>query len=163
MRVYRARCRLAMSALLIEESDYSLLPTLTVHGNYNRKGSSPNCGDGLRTALLPTLSASNYGWNKGGAAGREGPARPSLETIAKRGMLPTLLASHPEALRDRRGMKHQSMLPTLTRRDEKGPGPANKHRGGKDLPGTLGGHLSPDWCAAFMGFPPGWLDLDDSL
>lgn len=40
----------------------SLLPTLTVHGNYNRKGSSPTSGDGLATAILkmPTLCARDY-------------------------------------------------------------------------------------------------------
>jgi hypothetical protein len=35
-------------------SDYGvqgLLPTLTVDGNYNRKGASPTSGDGLATAL----------------------------------------------------------------------------------------------------------------
>jgi hypothetical protein len=128
-----------MSALLTDERASSLLPTLTVAGNYNRKGASPNSGNGLRTALLPTLSASQYGSNKGGAAGREGPDRPSLETLAKRGM-----------------------LPTLTTRDEKGPGPANKSKGGRDLPHTLGGHLNPNWCRWFMGFPEGWLDVDDA-
>lgn len=37
----------------------ALLPTLTVCGNYNRKGASPTSGDGLITALkkLPTLCA----------------------------------------------------------------------------------------------------------
>lgn len=35
------------------------LPTITVYGNYNRKGSSKKSGDGLATALarLPTLMA----------------------------------------------------------------------------------------------------------
>jgi hypothetical protein len=38
----------------------SLLPTLTVTGNYNRKGASRTSGDGLATVLkrmLPTLTA----------------------------------------------------------------------------------------------------------
>lgn len=38
----------------------SLLPTLTVHGNYNRKGLSKTSGDGLATVLrrmMPTLTA----------------------------------------------------------------------------------------------------------
>lgn len=35
-------------------------------------------------SLLPTPSASNYGTNKGGAAGRVGKERPSLQTMAKR-------------------------------------------------------------------------------
>lgn len=40
----------------------SLLPTLTVCGNYNAKGASKNSGDGLATALgrLPTLVARDY-------------------------------------------------------------------------------------------------------
>ena len=38
-----------------------LLPTLTVHGNYNRKGASKNSGDGLATAIrrMPTLRATD--------------------------------------------------------------------------------------------------------
>lgn len=139
MRAYRSRCQRAMSALLTADRESSLLPTLTVSGNYNRKGASPNSGDGLRTALLPTLSASTYGSNKGGANGRVGKDRPSIETLAKRGM-----------------------LPTLTTRDEKGPGPASKSKGGRDLPHALGGHLNPEWCLWFMGFPEGWLDVDDA-
>jgi hypothetical protein len=31
--------------------------------------------------LLPTPTAQLYGYNKGGAAGRTGPPRPSLETL----------------------------------------------------------------------------------
>lgn len=40
----------------------SLLPTLTVSGNWNRKGASKTSGDGLATALrrLPTLFASDF-------------------------------------------------------------------------------------------------------
>lgn len=40
----------------------ALLPTLTVCGNWNRKGASANSGDGIATALkrLPTLCASDY-------------------------------------------------------------------------------------------------------
>lgn len=39
-----------------------MLPTLTVCGNYNRKGLSPTSGNGLATALrlLPTLAATDY-------------------------------------------------------------------------------------------------------
>jgi hypothetical protein len=47
-----------------ERLDRQMLPTLTVHGNYNRKGASANSGDGLATALnreaLPTLCARDY-------------------------------------------------------------------------------------------------------
>lgn len=41
------------------------------------------------SCLLPTPSASSYGTNQGGAAGRTGKARPSLETMAKKNLWPT--------------------------------------------------------------------------
>ena len=41
------------------------------------------------SSLLPTPTASSYGRNKGGA-NPNGPARPSLATMAKRGLLMTL-------------------------------------------------------------------------
>lgn len=165
MRAYRSRSRRAMSALLTSETACSLLPTLTVcqrdnrggenpsgpvrpsletlaragvlptltvAGNYNRKGASPNSGDGLRTALLPTLLASAE--DKGGTTYGRG-------NLTLRGSL--------------------QLLPTLTTRDEKGPGPAHTG-GGADLPQALGGHLSPAWCLWFMGFPADWLDVDDA-
>ena len=40
-------------------------------------------------SLLPTPSASSYGTNQGGAAGRVGPVRPSLETMARHNLWPT--------------------------------------------------------------------------
>jgi hypothetical protein len=76
--------------------------------------------------------------NKGGA-NPEGPFRPSLVEMARRGRL----------------------LPTLACRDEKGPGPTHT-KSGVDLPQTLGGHLNPMWCLWFMGFPADWLDVDDA-
>ena len=39
--------------------------------------------------MLPTPSASPYGTNQGGAAGRVGPVRPSLQTMARKMMWPT--------------------------------------------------------------------------
>jgi hypothetical protein len=148
MRAFRAQCRRAMSALLTAEGACLLLPTLTVCQRYNR-GGEPSLQTLARAALLPTLSTNPAPYNT-----RRGVKYP--------GLLPTLLASHPEALRDRRGRKHESMLPTLTARDEKGPGSAKKSRGGKGLPLTLGGHLSPAFCLWFMGFPADWLDVDDA-
>lgn len=57
-----------------------LLPTLTVKGNYSRKGASSRSGDGLATALskqglLPTLRASSGG-------GADSHGRPQLSTAA---------------------------------------------------------------------------------
>jgi hypothetical protein len=56
--------RLALVELPTLESDYGPLPTLTVHGNYNRVGASRTSGDGLHTALkraLPTHVADDTG------------------------------------------------------------------------------------------------------
>ncbi len=200
MRAYRAQLRRAMSALLTIANESSLLPTLAVDGNYNRRGASKNSGDGLRTALLPTLTVCQRD-NRGGAD-PNGPERPSLTTLAKRKLLPTLTSSlanrggaresemrrhspsldailrtslgsapvaapissavdSPSPVNGARRARTRSLLPTLTTRDEKGPG--LKHtRGGRDLPQTLGGHLNPDWCRWFMGFPAAWLDVDDA-
>lgn len=46
-----------------------------------------NLDDGL--ALLPTPSAVSYGSNQGGAAGRIGPVRHSLESLVRLALLPT--------------------------------------------------------------------------
>jgi hypothetical protein len=46
-----------------------------------RRGNGPNLDDAI--ALLPTPSASSYGTNRGGAAGRTGPVRESLDTMAR--------------------------------------------------------------------------------
>lgn len=132
--------------------------------------------DEAGSSLLPTLSAQSYGSNQGGAAGRSGKIRYSLEALVKRDLLPTLtrignlvapsmqkwpshqrlmptlLASHPESLRDRKGL---SLLPTLCARDEKGPGPAHT-KAGSDLPQAVGGRLSPTFCEWYMGFPVGF-------
>jgi len=43
--------------------------------------------------LLPTPSAVNYGSNCGGAAGRQGKNRPSLQTMARKGLWPTPTAN----------------------------------------------------------------------
>ncbi len=141
-----------------------LLPTLTVHGNYNRKGASSESGDGLRTALLPTLLSSS--------AHQSSETFPRGNLTLKGALLPTLTASlasrggarESELRRNTPSLDAQlrTLLPTLTTRDEKGPGPAQKTKGGKDLPHTLGGHLNPEWCRWFMGFPAGWLDVDDA-
>lgn len=51
-----------ISGLGMTGTDGFLLPTLTVHGNYNKKGASKNSGDGLATALkkMPTLCARDW-------------------------------------------------------------------------------------------------------
>lgn len=84
--------------------------------------------------LLPTLTASSA--TRGSCPGEARRHSPNLETVVK-------------------------LLPTMTRRDDKGPG--TRRSGAADLPASLGGHLNPTWCLWFMGFPADWLDVDDAL
>ena len=59
-------------ALLTEESEYTFWPTVTVNGNYNRKGASRYSGDGLATAIKiwPTPRAANPGSRPNGKGGK---------------------------------------------------------------------------------------------
>jgi hypothetical protein len=55
--------RQTLAPLISVSAFGSLLPTLTVCGNYNAKGASASSGDGLATALkklMPTLVARDY-------------------------------------------------------------------------------------------------------
>lgn len=53
----------------------------------------PHTSGGVSFSLLPTPTAQRYGSNQGGSAGRAGKERASLDTLAKRGLLPTPVAS----------------------------------------------------------------------
>ena len=50
-------------------------------------------------ATFPTPTASSYGYGKGGAGGRVGPIRPSLEMMARKSLWPTPSASDGEGSR----------------------------------------------------------------
>jgi hypothetical protein len=123
----------------------SLLPTLTVCGNYNAKGASATSGDGLATALkrLPTLLASDG--SKGGPnqVRRSG----SLSLSAAVARLPTLTARDFRS--ERRSAAGFNKRAT-ERRGHTLPAKLDHEAGGK------GGPLNPDWCEWFMGFPIGW-------
>ena len=88
--------------------------------------------------LLPTLTATDYGSNRGGAAGRVGPVRESLQTMARHGRLPTLLARDWKDGQENRRTTVQRLRCAVTE------------------PEQLGGTLNPDWCEWFMGWPIGW-------
>lgn len=117
-------------------------------------------GDG--SSLLPTPSASSYGTNQGGAAGRVGRVGPSLQTMAAKNLWPTPTVSGNW---NRAGASPKSGdgLATAVNRwatqcssDDHGPrGKATN--GGRNLP-RVGGHLNPRWIAWLMGFPVDWLD-----
>jgi hypothetical protein len=85
---------------------------------------------------LPTVSASSYGSNKGGAAGRVGKERPSLETMARKNLWPTPMATDYKN-RGERKAHQQIQLQTL-----------------------VGGQLNPTWVELLMGYPEGWAELN---
>lgn len=129
----------------------------------------PHTSGGASFSLLPTPTAQRYGSNQGGSAGRAGKERASLDTLAKRGLLPTPLA------RDWRGKTAtwreggaglcnvldakrpvaRSVLPTPTVK-----GNHNKAgltaRSGDGLATAVGGTLHPQFVEWMMGLPCDW-------
>jgi hypothetical protein len=95
------------------------------------------------SGLLPTPSASSYGNNKGGAAGRTGPTRHSLQSMALHGLWPT------PTRRDWKDGSAQSCKNV----------PVNAllgravHQGSQEL-----GSLNPEFVEWLMGFPIGHTD-----
>jgi site-specific DNA-cytosine methylase len=76
---------------------------------------------------------------EGGAAGRLGMARPSLETMARKNLWPTPCA-----------------------RDSRDCGaPAEASRNTPSLAHQPGGQLNPTWVEWLMGYPLGWTELED--
>ncbi len=103
---------------------------------------------------LPTLTAQSYGRNKGGQ-NLDGPERPSLETMAKGGMLPTPTATDSQ----NRGYYQYSCgdhsKPVLALPGAVGAASSPQY-------GTGTGRLSPCFVEWMMGYPEGWTDVDDT-
>jgi hypothetical protein len=101
--------------------------------------SAPAC------SLLPTLTKSGN------------MLAPSMQKWpAHRNLLPTLMKSHPEGLRDRKGYK---LLPTLTAQSYGTNQGGSAGRTGpvrKSLAGLAEAALNPAWAEWYMGFPAGW-------
>ncbi len=130
----------------------------------------------LDGSALPTPTAQSYGTNKGGAAGRKGKARPSLETMAKSGLWPTPRASAnenrqtkptPSQLAGKHGMNLATavnMLPTPRASEaSRGDSPSERRRKTPGLEsvvnmalGTYRGQLNPTWVEWLMGYPIEW-------
>ena len=92
------------------------------------------------SSLLPTPTASSYGSNRGGAAGRVGPVRYSLASMAKLGLLPTPTAgdSSPSGSKGYVTGHAGTTLSAVAR-------PCGK-----------GWLVSPRFSEWLMGFPPNW-------
>jgi len=119
---------------------------------------------GAASSFLPTATQ-GYGSNCGGAAGRVGKVRPSLDRL-----LPTLSArdwksgaaseaTHMRNARPFNEVMRRALLPTLRNRTG---GKANTHRGQRNATtdDLLGGFVNPNWKDWFMGFPIGWTAIE---
>jgi hypothetical protein len=145
-------------------------------------GSMLNGACSERMMLVPTTDASGYGFlptpaatrwtsNKGGAAGRVGPERLSLDGMAIRGIWPTPTASDSDRGGGRFGRGNLDPWPTPTAGDANASGAAGystdsgRHSGttltdavaGSAPNGRLG-RLNPTWVEWLMGWPLGWTD-----
>ena len=85
----------------------------------------------LLTPTIPTPSASSYGTNQGGSAGRVGKVRPSLETMARKNLWPTPKSSPsgPDYARANRPESGGDDLATAVAR-EQFPTPTDPSKGG---------------------------------
>lgn len=122
----------------------NLQPTLTKHGNYNRKGASKNSGDGLATAikLMPTLQKHDAGKGQGKRWRRYGTKHgaSNLNDFVAAGLMPTLLKR--DARTARGGTRSKNA------------------QGGEPLVVQIGGTLNPEWAEWYMGVPIGWTELE---
>ena len=115
----------------------SLLPTLTVTSNWNRKGSGEKSGDGLvtRLKLLPTLTASD-------GTGGPGRGKKRLGGDNLRTMLPMICASDYKSPYSAEGYQKQALKRFKPLRDT--------------LAHTTGHRLTPEFAEWWMGWPLRW-------
>ena len=143
----RLTFRLALSPLPIDDIACGPLPTVTVNGNYNRKGVSSQSGDGIRTALvraLPTLLAADAEGGRTVPEGTVGGKRPDGSKVSV-GIRTALLREPPTHVADDTGHRRGRYA-----------------QGGTPLSHALDGPLDPEWLEPYMGYPIGWTELGDS-
>jgi hypothetical protein len=98
--------------------------------------------------MLPTPSATSYGSNQGGAAGRVGPVRHSLESMARHGLWPTPTSLSPAKNGNNEAGNSCGLVAIRKRILDETP--------------QATGSLSPLWVAWLMGYPTEWLSLEPS-
>lgn len=141
---------------------------LRAHSGRRRKSALRTVAS-ASSSSLPTPSASSYGTNQGGAAGRSGKVRPSPETMARAAMWPTPTASlgtKGGRVTPRKGREGGTLIeavsartawPTPTVRGNNNRAGASE-RSGDGLGTAVGGPLNPTWVEWLMGWPIGWTD-----
>jgi len=121
--------------------------------------------------MLPTPSATSYGSNQGGAAGRVGPVRHGLESMARHGLWPTptsSLGTKGGRVTPRKGREGGTLIEALSARHFATP-TTRDWRSGKASPETMaknsrplseqiGGSLNPTFVEWLMGFPRDWTE-----
>ena len=93
---------------------------------------------------FPTPTAARSGYNHGGAAGRVGPKRHSLDTMASTGEWPST----------------RWATPTVQDSTNNG-GPAQYRRNSLSLNAQAAGPLNPTWVELLMGFPPFYTEVEE--
>lgn len=139
---------------ITDAKDGGYLPTPTVCGNYNKKGSSKNSGNGLATyvKMFPTPPASDA--TTGAIIGKNDTFKvlPSgnMRKFNKNGTNGSLGLA-----------RHVQFFPTP---DASARG-ARKNQNGHQytLQDAVGGQLNPTWVEWLMGYPTGWTELKDSV
>ncbi len=123
----------------------SEMPTPTAEDGNRGRNTTRQGGltlsDKAVAGLLPTPSAQSYGSNQGGAAGRTGPVRHSLDSMAKQGLLPS-----PDTGVYRTAWKPGQRRGTLT----------DPTHGVVET----GGQLHPRFCEWMMGFESEWTTVE---
>ena len=154
-----------------EGNESGFWPTVTVFGNYNRKGASANSGDGLATAvrMWPTPTKAD-GQGGPGCSGRDGGL--NLRTAVTLFPTPTATntkANHMRGADKGKARAPRSYFPTPQARDHfpvhKPEYIAQKKAQGhgmSNLNDVIGGQLNPTWVEWLMGWPQGWTALDAS-
>lgn len=157
-------------------------------GRRTAPGDAEDRAVAAEVTLLPTPSASNYGTNQGGAAGRVGPVRESLDTMARRGRFDGALLPTPTRTDGQGGIR---AVPERRTHDGKDHGPRLRDVGamldagqwgvyaaavarweqvlGRPAPAptqpsarTGGPQLAPAFVEWMMGLPAGWVtDVPD--
>ncbi len=121
-------------------------------------------------AWLPTPTATSYGTNQGGGAGRVGVVRMSLQTMASKNAWPTPTVQDAKNNGGASQMRRKSpplnaavkLVGTPTARMAM---PSEKFGAGRvDTPAEMakkaGGSLNPTWVEWLMGWPLGWSALE---
>ena len=146
---YSQRVKLAHHT---NESESISWPTVTVNGNYNRKGLSATSGDGLATAVKKWPTPTVQDGNKATKKMRENHQNNLTAVVFSQEAFPT------PTTRDWKGGYNDASLTRSDGKSRRFDALPNAVIGGVGTD-IVPGHLNPDWVEWLMGVPTGWTDL----